>query len=261
MDWDVQEVMTGASRADWLRYRQLWFSLLSQGELRAGTANSDTHSLGLEQVGYPRNLVFGVHDKGNLDVARFNSDIRAGHMVGTNGPVLEVTIDDGIPTHDPVGPDLDPRKAIPVTREKMLNIVVSGAPWIPIEEVRLIVNGKIERKITAGGVDQIVEVNHFAPEPWRVRLAPIPLSQVISEGGDYWLVVEAGMELPNVKDMKDLDGDGLPDLQEGLTRPDAIADLQAIAPGVWPVAFSNPFLIDRDGNGWTAPGLPPPELP
>ena len=59
MDWDVQEVMTGVSRADWLRYRALWFSLLSQGILRAGTANSDTHSLALEQVGYPRNLVFG----------------------------------------------------------------------------------------------------------------------------------------------------------------------------------------------------------
>ena len=53
MDWDVQEVMTGVSRADWLRYRALWFSLLSQGVLRAGTANSDTHSLALEQVGYP----------------------------------------------------------------------------------------------------------------------------------------------------------------------------------------------------------------
>ena len=44
IDWDVQEVMTGASRRDWLRYRALWFSLLSQGILRAGAANSDTHA-------------------------------------------------------------------------------------------------------------------------------------------------------------------------------------------------------------------------
>ena len=36
IDWDVQEVMTGASRRDWLRYRSLWFSMLSQGVLRAG---------------------------------------------------------------------------------------------------------------------------------------------------------------------------------------------------------------------------------
>ena len=59
LDWDVQEVMNGASRGDWLRNRALWFSLLSQGIVRAGTANSDSHSLALEQVGYPRNLVFG----------------------------------------------------------------------------------------------------------------------------------------------------------------------------------------------------------
>ena len=56
LDWDVQEVMNGASLADWLRYRAFWFSLLSQGIVRAGTANSDSHSLALEQVGYPRNI-------------------------------------------------------------------------------------------------------------------------------------------------------------------------------------------------------------
>src|SRR5262249_19722607 len=48
IDWDAQEVMSGASRRDWLRYRTLWFSLLSQNIRRAGTANSDTHSLSLE---------------------------------------------------------------------------------------------------------------------------------------------------------------------------------------------------------------------
>ena len=66
IDWDVEEVMTGASRADWLRYRALWFSLLNQGFLRAGTANSDSHSLSVERIGYPRNLVWGGHDQGDV---------------------------------------------------------------------------------------------------------------------------------------------------------------------------------------------------
>ncbi len=88
--------MTGASRADWLRYRALWFSLLNQGFLRAGTANSDSHSLAVERIGYPRNLIWGNHDKANLDFdAAFDDDVRAGHLEGTNGPVLDVTIDDG----------------------------------------------------------------------------------------------------------------------------------------------------------------------
>jgi hypothetical protein len=34
-------------------------------------------------------------------------------------------------------------------------------------------------------------------------------------------------------------------------------DLEAVAPGVWPAAFTNPFLLDRDGGGWKAPGLRP----
>ena len=64
--------------------------------MRAGTANSDTHSLALEQVGYPRNLVFGGHRAPTRPSTsrRFDADIRRGHMVGTNGPVLEVTIED-----------------------------------------------------------------------------------------------------------------------------------------------------------------------
>ena len=92
--------MSGASRADWLRYRELWFSLLSRrGSLRAGAANSDTHSLSLERVGYPRNLVFGGTpvrlEAANLDVEGFDADVRAGRMIGTDGPVMDVTIDDG----------------------------------------------------------------------------------------------------------------------------------------------------------------------
>ena len=82
IDWDVQEVMTGASRADWLRYRALWFSLLSQGVLRAGTANSDTHSLALERVGYPRNLVFGGHDHARSSTSRALRRRRAGRAHG-----------------------------------------------------------------------------------------------------------------------------------------------------------------------------------
>ena len=28
-----------------------------------------------------------------------------------------------------------------------------------------------------------------------------------------------------------------------------------VAPGAWSTAFTNPFLVDRGGDGWTAPGL------
>ena len=130
--------MTGASRADWLRYRALWFSLLNQGFKRAGTANSDSHSLSNERIGYPRNLVWGGHDQGTFDFDSFDADVRAGHLEGTNGPVIDVTIDDGAPKI--YRPDMAP---ITVSATATLKISVAAAPWIPVTEARVFVNGAL----------------------------------------------------------------------------------------------------------------------
>jgi hypothetical protein len=253
IDWDVQEVMTGASRADWLRYRTLWFSMLSQGFLRAGAANSDTHSLGLEQVGYPRNLVFGDYrpqmTAGTFDVDAFNADVRAGHMVGTNGPVLDVTIDDanGITQR----PGLTP---IVVPLNGGIDVRVKTAPWIPVDEIRIFVNGQLRARKNVK--DFFKNVDPFGTQsvliPIRVPFDGLMLS------GDSWLVVEAGMLQDTPPDG---DGDGLPDLPDGDIpgRPaddsDSRFNLEAIAPGVWPTAFSNPFLLNIDGGDWQPPEL------
>ena len=128
IDFDVQEVMTGASRRDWLRYRTLWFSLLSQGFKRAGAANSDTHTLAIERVGYPRNLVFGGHDRATFDREKFDDDVRMGHMIGTNGPVLDATIDDA--GGELRRPGL--KEFVPAPKAT-LSVAVAAAPWIPVE--------------------------------------------------------------------------------------------------------------------------------
>jgi hypothetical protein len=269
MAWDVEEVMTGASRADWLHYRAVWFSLLNQGFLHAGTANSDSHSLAVERIGYPRNLIWGNHDKANLEgdgFASFDDDVRAGHLEGTNGPVLDVTIDDG--AGNTYHPGLTP---FTVTSTATLNVTVTAAPWIPVDEIRVFVNGQQVQVPVDGVLGPFVDVsasfdvinNHLGTEPARWPLAPsppasFPLGPLLPPKGDAWIVVEAGMhqETP-----ADTDGDGLPDLPDAdvPTRPadgDKRFDVEAIAPGVWPTVFSNPFLLDLDGGGWTAPGLP-----
>jgi hypothetical protein len=253
IDYDVQEVMTGASRRDWLRYRTLWFSLLNQGQLKAGAANSDSHTLSVERVGYPRNLVYGGHDRATFDRERFDGDVRAGHMIGTNGPVLDATIDDatGALQRPSVTTPFVPAKA------PTLTVAVTAAPWIPVTEVRIYVNGGLAKTVDVSA--SFADVNHFGVVAARA-LVTIPLDAALSAlPGDAWIVVEAGLhqDLP-----EDTDGDGLPDLLDAdlPTRPPNAGepgvtrfDLEAVAPGVWPTAFTNPFLLDLDGGGWKAP--------
>jgi hypothetical protein len=257
IDFDVQEVMTGASRRDWLRYRTLWFSLLSQGFLRAGAANSDSHTLSIERVGYPRNLVSGRNGAGaSFDREAFDADVRAGHMIGTNGPVLDVTIDDA--TGALKRPDV--LTAFEPGPKSTLTVSIATAPWIPLTQVRVFVNGALATTRDVSGT--FVGKNHFGLEPVTGKVS-IPLSTLALPDGDVWIVVEAGMDqdLP-----PDDDGDGLPDLPDAdlPTRPPNANepgtdrfDLEAVAPGVWPVAFTNPFLLERNGTpGWQPPGLP-----
>jgi len=252
MDWNVEEVMTGASRADWLRYRALWFSLLNQGWKRVGTANSDSHSLSIERIGYPRNLIWGGHDQGTFDVESFDADVLAGHLEGTNGPVLDVTIDDG-PTKI-YRPGSAP---IAVSSGAGLNVSIAAAPWIPVEELRVFVNGKLVMQKDISG--DFSRGDRFGTQPGKYGWQRFVLSTILPSKGDAWIVVEAGLHQDTPPDS---DGDGLPDLPDAElpVRPqshdDPLFDLQAIAPGVWPTAFSNPFFLDLDGRGWTAPGLP-----
>jgi hypothetical protein len=253
IDWQAQEVMTGASRRDWLRYRTLWFSLLSQNIVRAGTANSDTHTLSLERVGYPRNLVFTGQTLAAFDRERFDADVRAGHMVGTNGPVLDPQIDDGL-GHEQ-RPGLAPFQATPAAS---LAVSITAAPWIPVTEIRVFVNGAQARTIDVSKF--FANVQHFGSRPASARIS-IPLGPLLPSSGDAWVVVEAGLHQDIPPDNEDGVSDGLPDLADAdvPVRPrsasDPRFDLEAVAPGIWPVAFSNPFLLDLDGNGWKAPGL------
>jgi len=266
LDFDTQEVITGAPRRDWVRFRTLWFSFLSQGILRAGVANSDTHTFAIEQAGYPRNLILGQHTVANFDPVSFNADVRAGKIVGTNGPVLDAKLDSG------AGPSLTP---VAATREQMLTVDVGVAPWIPVAEVRFVVNGKLAKTVPA----PLMDTADFAGMDRHFQVK-VPLGELLAGvTKDAWLVVEAGLPLPvaadldndGVVDTMDNNGDGVIDNRdipadeddEALrfpdpTRPpngDARFHLEAIAPGTWTYAFTNPFLLNLDGGEWVAPGL------
>lgn len=242
LDFDVQEVMTGADRHGWLRARELWFSFLNQGILRAGTANSDTHTFAVEPAGYPRNVITGNHRLATFDVVAFNRDVRSGNMIGTNGPVLYARLveqggsSEAAPSLVPITPTSDAR----------ILVDVDVVPWIPVSEIRFVVNGRVVKKVPVRlddgerpfGDNRHIDVN--------VHLAEL----VSGVRGDAWVVVEAGLGLPAEENEGDM-ASNPPRPQPDHPR----YHLDVIAPGTWPYAFSNPFLLDLDGGQWTPPGL------
>jgi hypothetical protein len=277
----TQEVMNGSSNELLPAYRAFWFYVLGQGQLVTGTANSDSHGLTDNTVGVPRNIVYADTAAGpGFDTARFNAALKAGGSFGTNGPIIEATLDTaGGPRRyglTPVVPSADAR----------LHLKVSAAPWVPVDEVRVIVNGRPVK--TLSGADLSPPGEAFGDAGLLRYEGSLALSELVTAPGDAWLVVEAGTRLQPTADFAGAGGqepDGIPDT--GDNNGDGVVDRSDIAPGSssgplhsatlptseaeplfhfaqvinggYPMAFTNPFILDRNGNGrFDAPGVTAP---
>ena len=207
LDFDAMEVMNGESWPQFLAVRADWYALLRQGVRRTATANSDSHAAA-ELVAYPRNYVF-VGPDGD-DPQRFDAALRAGRSFGTNGPRVRALRVNGGGIGDLVAAE---RGRIRV------DYAVDGAGFVPIDEVRVLVNG---------------EVVHAGPE--REGALELPLAR------DGFVTLEAGAPL-------DADPAQWIRAHPGLYT-------EAIAPGFVSAAFTNPVFVDVDGNGrFDPPGL------
>ena len=270
--YDVQEVMNGTSNENLIQYRSFWHYLLNQGIVRSGTANSDSHSLVENVLGTPRNLVFTTTTQADFDLATFDEDVRAGHILGTNGPVILATVGD----HSPGV------AAVSASSSDILHIVVSAAPWVPVDEVRILVNGVVAATLT----DLADPADPLGVEGIERLNVEVPLADLLPASGDAWIVVEAGhalveqadLDCNGVPDTGDTNGDGVIDWRdvEDLTEDpevdcfDSVGPLaepleperdtpdwlfRTVTPGGYPMAFTNPFILDLDGGGFTGPGV------
>ncbi len=275
-DHHVQEVMNGSDNGLFLQYRAFWHYTLNQGLLKPGTANSDSHSLTDNTVGLPQNVVFAATSAGpTFDIDTFNRALKAGRSFGTNGPVIDARLIDGVTEHPYSMALLRP------AGDARLAIRVTSAPWVPVQEVRIIVNGEVKKVI--GNLP--VDVDPFDTLPQAAEyVGEIPLSELIAGvTGDAWIVVEAGRPLmlagdlgggldgekDGMVDTTDNNGDGvvdMADVKEGakigpLADPPkpargAVGYEYSVITGGYPSAFTNPFVLDLDNDGkFTAPGV------
>ena len=235
LDFDLIEVANGAKVGDygaWLQMRADWFALLSQNVFKPGTGVSDSHRITVEHAGWSRTYVLGAgDDPAALDVPTFDANVKAGRMVVSAGPWIQVKVR-GI---DKGGPGDTVRGKRGRVR---LQIDVRSPAWIPVDEVRIVT--------IRGFGAEFVEVRPFDATT-KPRVKPLPKdfqssggtsrfhgSIAVQYSGDYLVLVEAGPKL----------GGGTP------VSPEIVNVLE---PEVVPLAFTNPIFVDADGNGFALP--------
>ena len=292
-DYHTQEVMNGTENEDLVPYRAYWFYLLDQGIVRAGTANSDSHSLVDNVLGTPRTLVTTDQRVGpTFDEARFDRAVREGRMIGTNGPVIEASITDRSgaarrPSVEPFVPGAD----------AMLSLRVTAASWVPIDQVRIVVNGEVARTLSA---ELTQPTDRFGTSGTLRFEGEIALAELGLDGReDAWIVIEAGEPLPiaadldcdGIPDTGDNDGSGVVDWRDVERNDDGVVDVSdqqglsgapacergadigpiartprgpraffrwgfgAVTPHGYAYGFTNPLLLDWDNDGFDAPGV------
>ncbi|MBL8939569.1 MAG: hypothetical protein JNM69_33720, partial [Archangium sp.] len=272
----AQEVMNGSDNGLFLQYRAFWWYVLNQGQKKIGTANSDSHSLTDNTVGMPFNLVTAATQPGpTFDVNTLNRAVLDGRSLGSNGPVIEATIEDSTGTARSFGTATFTPKA-----DAKVKVKVSSAPWVPVQEVRFVVNGQIVKTVK----ETTLPTDPFASSGSFVRYeGEIALNELLAGvTGDAWLSIEAGRPLLPSADLGGGQGgalDGVPDTTDN--NGDGVADAKDVAEGGkigpladppqpkegetgfdfanitlgYPLAFTNPFFLDRTGDGqFSAPG-------
>jgi hypothetical protein len=232
LDVDVMEIANGAKVGDYPSYLQVrddWFALLAQGTFKTGSGVSDSHRITVEHAGWSRSYVLGTgDDPAALDTAAFDANVKAGRLVVSAGPWIEVKAK-GSGT---AGPGDTVTSATGAVR---LTIDVRSPAWIPVDEVRVVTI----RRFGPGGV----ETRTFDAKS-KPRVKPVPKNFQSSGGtsrfhgtigisyaNDYLVIVEAG-----------------PKLDSGTPASPEIVNV--VEPDVVPLGFTNPIYVDVGGDGF-----------
>jgi hypothetical protein len=225
LDMDAIEILNRFTIKGWRHTRRDWFGLMNQGWFPTGTGNSDSHSTELERIGFPVNLV-KVRDPHRFEVGEFVESVRAGSVRVSSGPLVDIRVAaDALGSIDFKGPG--ERIDGPVDHV-VVDVRVRAAPWVPVPEVRLIVDGAVVHRVRLPpervGPDAPIERAAFR---WR-----LPIS------GDTWVLAEAGWPLDSNE------------------RPDS-GVYPEVARGHVPIGFTNPVRIEAEGDRTWTPRLDP----
>jgi hypothetical protein len=225
VSFDALELFNGPNVKRYIQVREDWFSLLKQGLNKAGTAVADSHRVVMENAGFPVSFVASSTDDPTLvNEDELTQNIKALQLIGTSGPFLRVSVRGDDNQDHGLG------EVVVATQNKVkVNVSVQATPWIPVEEIRFYANGSLVETVSIPTAKVLGFVNRLD-------------QQVNLEGisGDAFITVEAGVRL---------DANGNP------LSPLLVEAVQQIEPEIVPLGFTNPIFVDRNGDGYTPPGL------
>ncbi len=192
-----------------------WLQLLNQGRNMFCVSVSDAHSVFGNGVGGWRTYVPSSTDAPEeIDHKEIIRNAKAGRMIVTNGPYLEVSLDDGT---------LPGGRTI-ASGQVGVKVSVQCTDWIDIDRVQVLVNG---RMVSSLNFTRAKNEKMFGKETVKFRhtiSVPVPV--------DSHIIVAAV-------------GEGF-DLKTGYG--------ESWQSTMHPVAFSNPIWVDVDGNGFEPNG-------
>ncbi|BBB33331.1 hypothetical protein TTHT_1875 [Thermotomaculum hydrothermale] len=202
------EVLENVKYSDYLKNRLDWFNLLNSGEKKLAFGASNWPGATPYFTGNPRTYVYyEMPDGQSFNEDDFLAQFATGHSFVSTGPFLDVKVNSAMPGD-----------TVSVSSNSVdVSINIKAPDWIPVDEVRIIVNGEV---VFREPVPQSDNVNRYSK---TVNVA-LPST-------DSYIVVECGATLENIA--------------SGIYPQ---GDFARIYPGVQPLAFTNPIFVDRDGD-------------
>jgi hypothetical protein len=208
--------------AEFKNVRADWFNLLN-----LQTPTSFTKGLGLSgglfsldtPVGLSRTYLKAGTGLSQADLSPVATALKSGAAVASTGPLLDVSV----AGQGPGGFVTGTNATVSLTANLWF------ATWIPVDEIRVVVNGT---------VTQTLHLTDFTQDPADARhwSATITVPIATNTGNkDGWIVLEAGVPLAT-------------------TGAYAVGTpWNKVMKGIYPVAVANPIFVDVDGGGYTAP--------
>jgi hypothetical protein len=215
---------------EFLQVRQDWLSLLGQqmpGAFTKGLGLSASQYTVDTPVGLARTWIkANMVEEGDLGPAQ--TALQSGAAVASTGPLLDVTVTNGL-----FGTAYGPGQLMPGPANSVtLTVNLWASSWIPVDEVRVLING-VQAFRTSPSNTAFFQQDPLDPRHYTGRFYPtLPADQ------SAWIVVEAGVPLATT----------------GPYQPGSTWN--RVMKGLYPLAVTNPIFVDATGKGYVPPGIP-----